>query len=52
MEILRQDLVHATRLLARRRGLTSVAVLTPAVGICGATSILSVADAVILRPLP
>jgi putative ABC transport system permease protein len=52
MEILRQDLAHAARFLARRPGFTVVAVLTLAIGIGGATAIFSVADAVVLRPLP
>ena len=42
---------QAARALARRPGLTLVAVLTLRLGIGGATAIFSVADAVILRPL-
>jgi putative ABC transport system permease protein len=38
--------------MRRRPGLTAVAVLTLATGIGGATAVFSVADAVILRPLP
>ena len=46
------ELRAATRRLARRPGLTAVAVGTLAIGVGGATAIFSVADAVILRPLP
>jgi putative ABC transport system permease protein len=52
MDILRQDLAQAARALARRPGFAVVAVLTLTVGIGGATAIFSVADAVVLRPLP
>ena len=52
MEALRYELRHAWRALGRRPGITSVAVLTLALGIGGATTIFSVADAVVLKPLP
>ncbi|HET9316433.1 MAG TPA: ABC transporter permease, partial [Vicinamibacteria bacterium] len=52
MQTLRQDLRHAMRTLARRPGLTAVSVATLALGLGGATAIFSVADAVVLRPLP
>jgi predicted permease len=52
IDALRQDLRQAARGLALRPGLTMVAVLTLGLGIGGATAIFSVADAVILRPLP
>jgi len=48
----RQDLAHAVRRLARRPAFALVATATLAVAIGGATVTFSVADAVILRPLP
>ena len=52
METVRYELRHAARALRRRPALTIVAVLTLALGIGGATAIFSVADAVVLKPLP
>jgi putative ABC transport system permease protein len=52
MQILWTDLRHAARVLARRPAFAAVSILTLALGIGGATAIFSVADAVILRPLP
>jgi predicted permease len=46
------DLKHAVRLLAARPGWTAVAVLSLAVGIGLNTTAFSVADALLLRPLP
>ena len=47
-----QDLKHSVRLLAARPGWTSVAVLSLAMGIGLNTPAFSVADALLLRPLP
>jgi putative ABC transport system permease protein len=52
MRALWSELGDAARRLARRPGYLTVAVATLALGIGGATSIFSVADAVLLRPLP
>lgn len=49
---LSHDLRFALRTLRRRRLLTGVAVATIALGVGAATSIYSVVDGVLLRPLP
>ena len=52
METIRQDFGYALRAIARRPGFAIVAVLTLGLGIGATTSIFSVVNSVILRPLP
>ncbi len=50
--MLTQDLRYAFRMLSRRRGFAVAVILTLGVGIGTTTAVFSIADAVLLRPLP
>jgi putative ABC transport system permease protein len=52
MDTMLQDVRHAWRGLMQSRGFTALAIATLALGIAAATTMVSLFDAVILRPLP
>src|SRR5687767_3617553 len=52
MESVIQDLRHASRNLLRTRGFTATAVVTFGLGIAAVTTVFSLLDAVLMRPLP
>src|SRR5262249_9132268 len=52
MSALGLDLKYASRTMAKTPGLTAVLILTLALGIGASTTMFSVVDSVVLRPLP
>ena len=52
LDSLEQDLRFALRTLGRNRGFTVAAIVVLALGIAGTTAVVSLADAVLLRPVP
>jgi putative ABC transport system permease protein len=52
VETLWQDLRHGTRMLAKNPGFSLVAILSIAIGVGANAAMFSVADGLILRPLP
>ena len=52
LDILRQDLRYAIRSLRRTPGFTFTAILVSAIGIGATTATFSIADHVLIRPLP
>jgi predicted permease len=52
VETLAQDVRFAARTLRRNRGFTLAAIVVLSLGIAGTTAVMSLADAVLLRPVP
>lgn len=52
LSILRHDVRHALRALARDRGFAAAALLTLAIGIGGTTAVFGLVNTIFLRPLP
>src|SRR5690606_14842989 len=52
MQTFLRDVAHGVRLLRRRPGFTAVVLLTVALGVGATTAVFSLADWVLLRPLP
>src|SRR5213593_4384895 len=52
MQAMLQDLRYAVRVLLKNRGFSAAAILTIALGVGVNTSIFSIADGMLFRPLP
>ena len=52
MDTLRRDVVYAVRALMRKPGFSAIAVITLALGIAANTTIFSLINGILLRPLP